>query len=104
MGKIVYSLQEAQVLSEAGRRHSTTARPHSVLGYPPPEAQLRPSEQSRPAVRRGSPATIDPGHVLSTLLPEHEMQAGHVGFKIAYLAEHEPLTRSSAGMVATGIQ
>ncbi len=32
------------------------------------------------------------------------MQAGHVGFKIAYLAEHEPLTRSSAGMVATGIQ
>lgn len=35
-GEIFYSLQEAQVLVEAWRRHYNTVRPHSALGYKPP--------------------------------------------------------------------
>ena len=35
-GEIFYSLAEAKVLSEAWRRHYTTVRPHSSLGYRPP--------------------------------------------------------------------
>jgi putative transposase len=34
--EIFYSLQEAQVLIEAWRRHYNTVRPHSALGYRPP--------------------------------------------------------------------
>ena len=35
-GEIFYSLAEARVLIEAGRRHYNTVRPHSSLGYRPP--------------------------------------------------------------------
>jgi len=37
-GEIFYSLAEAQILIEAWRRHYNTVRPHSSLGYRPPEA------------------------------------------------------------------
>ena len=36
-GEIFYSLAEAKVLIEAWRRHYNTIRPHSSLGYRPPE-------------------------------------------------------------------
>jgi transposase InsO family protein len=40
--EIFYSLREAEVLIERWRRHDTTIRPHSALGYrpPAPEAML----------------------------------------------------------------
>jgi len=35
-GEVLFSLAEAQVLIEAWRRHYSTVRPHSSLGYTPP--------------------------------------------------------------------
>jgi transposase InsO family protein len=35
-GEIFYSLAEAKVIIEAGRRHYNTEHPHSSLGYRPP--------------------------------------------------------------------
>ena len=40
--EVVHSLREAQVLVEAWRRHSDTARPHSALGYRPPAPEAIP--------------------------------------------------------------
>ena len=41
-GEIFYSLKEAQIIIEQGRRHYNTKRPHSALGYrsPVPEASV----------------------------------------------------------------
>ena len=36
-GEIFYSLKEAQVVIEQWRVHYNTKRPHSALGYRPPE-------------------------------------------------------------------
>ena len=43
-GEILYSLAEAKVLTEAWRRHYSTIRPHSSLGYrsPAPETASPP--------------------------------------------------------------
>ena len=35
-GEIFYSLKEAQIIIEQGRRHYNTKRPHSALGYQSP--------------------------------------------------------------------
>ena len=35
-GEIFYSLREAQIIIEEGRKHYNTKRPHSALGYRPP--------------------------------------------------------------------
>ena len=40
--EIFDGLREAQVLSEAGRRHDDTVRPHSALGYRPPAPEAAP--------------------------------------------------------------
>ena len=36
-GEIFYSLKEAQIIIESWRNHYNTKRPHSALGYRPPE-------------------------------------------------------------------
>ena len=36
-GEIFYSLKEAQTVIESWRTHYNTRRPHSALGYRPPE-------------------------------------------------------------------
>lgn len=46
-GELFYSLKEAQILIEAGRRHYNTVRPHSALGWLPPAPEVSPT---RPAV------------------------------------------------------
>ena len=35
-GEIFYSLREAQIIIDKWRKHYTTKRPHSALGYRPP--------------------------------------------------------------------
>lgn len=35
-GEIFYTLREAQILIEGWRKHYSTKRPHSALGYRPP--------------------------------------------------------------------
>jgi putative transposase len=44
-GEIFYTLQEAQVLIEAWRRHYNTRRPHSSLGYRPPAPETISSQR-----------------------------------------------------------
>jgi len=39
-GEIFYTLKEAQIMIEVWRRHYNTIRPHSSLGYCPPEALI----------------------------------------------------------------
>lgn len=59
-GEIFYTLEEAQVLIEAWRRHYNSMRPHSSLGYrpPAPEAVLWPgSPASSPTARLATPIT-----------------------------------------------
>lgn len=45
-GEIFYTLAEARVLIKAGRRHYNTARPHSSVGYRPPETATPPCPPS----------------------------------------------------------
>jgi len=63
-GEIFYSLAEAKIIIESLRRHYTTKRPHSSLGYRPPA----PDVVSWPASPSGaaSPATpaVAPGPVM----------------------------------------
>ena len=40
-GELFYTLQEAQVLVERGRRQYNTRRPQSALGYRPPAPETR---------------------------------------------------------------
>ena len=40
-GELFYTLQEAHVLVERGRRQYNTHRPHSALGYRPPAPEAR---------------------------------------------------------------
>ena len=35
-GELLYTLQEARIMTERGRRHYNTVRPHSSLGGQPP--------------------------------------------------------------------
>jgi len=42
-GEIFYTLREAQILVERGRRHYNEVRPHSSLGYKPPAPQTKQS-------------------------------------------------------------
>jgi transposase InsO family protein len=48
-GEIFYTLKEAQVLIEAWQRHDDTIRPHSSLGYRPPEPETRTPGRPDPA-------------------------------------------------------
>ena len=54
-GEIFYSLAEAKIVIESWRRHYNTKRPHSSLGYRPPNPEVIqwPASPSGPA----SPAT-----------------------------------------------
>ena len=63
-GEIFYTLKEAQVLIERWRRHYSTVRPHSSLGYRPPapapgsrHGPTRPSAQS--CVSRGQSTALE---------------------------------------------
>ncbi|QDL94113.1 IS3 family transposase (plasmid) [Paroceanicella profunda] len=47
-GEIFYSLREAQILIERWRRHYTTVRPHSALGYRPPAPEATIPMDHRP--------------------------------------------------------
>ena len=47
-GEIFYSLREAQIIIEEWRRHYNTKRPHSALGYRPPEPEAIISMDQRP--------------------------------------------------------
>ncbi len=38
-GEIFYSLREAQIIIESWRKHYNTKRPHSALGYRPPDPE-----------------------------------------------------------------
>lgn len=38
-GEIFYTLREAQILIEEWRKHYSTKRPHSALGYRPPASE-----------------------------------------------------------------
>jgi len=40
-GELFYTLQEAQILTERWRIHSTTVRPHSSLEGQPPAPEAR---------------------------------------------------------------
>jgi transposase InsO family protein len=55
-GEIFYSLAEAKIVIESGRRHYNAVRPHGSLGYKPPAPEVfvpalaaRAAAQSRPA-------------------------------------------------------
>ena len=51
-GEIFYTLKEAQVLIEQGRKHYNTVRPHSALGYRPPAPETTlPSNQMSQSLR-----------------------------------------------------
>ena len=39
-GEVFYSLREAQIPIESGRRHYNTVRPHGSLGYRPPASEV----------------------------------------------------------------
>jgi transposase InsO family protein len=55
--EIFYSLREVEVLIERWRRHYNTVRPHSALGYRPPEALLPwPSGPAYAPLRQGQTA------------------------------------------------
>jgi putative transposase len=54
--EVFHSLREAQLLTEAWRRHYNTVRPHSALGYRPPAPEAVP--WPRPA---GPPLPPTPG-------------------------------------------
>ena len=54
-GEIFYSLNEAQTVIEAWRRHYNTVRPHSSLGYRPPAPESVPWPPA-PASSPGAPA------------------------------------------------
>ncbi len=43
-GEVFYTLTEAQILIERGRKHYNQERPHSALGYRPPAPQTKTSE------------------------------------------------------------
>ena len=47
-GEIFYSLREAQILIEEWRKHYNTKRPHSALGYRPPEPEAIVQMDQRP--------------------------------------------------------
>ena len=56
--EIFYTLKEAQVLIESGRRHYDAIRPHGSLGYrpPAPETIVMPSWPPGSATLRRSPS------------------------------------------------
>ncbi|BCB18111.1 hypothetical protein OCUBac02_10050 [Bosea sp. ANAM02] len=39
-GEIFYTLAEAKIAVESGRRHFNTVRPHGSLGYKPPAPEV----------------------------------------------------------------
>ena len=53
-GEIFYNLTEAKVLIERWRNHYNTIRPHSTLGYKPPEPQTTlPTHANKPLANGG---------------------------------------------------
>lgn len=48
IGKIFYSLREAQIIIESWRKHYNTKRPHSALGYRPPAPEAIITMDQRP--------------------------------------------------------
>jgi putative transposase len=53
-GEIFYSLKEAQSVIERWRVHYNTRRPHSSLGYRPPEPAAFQSHASKPLATAAS--------------------------------------------------
>ena len=51
-GKIFYSLKEAQIIIEKWRRHYNTKRPHSALGYRPPDPGTIVPMKTRPVMHQ----------------------------------------------------
>jgi putative transposase len=49
-GEVFRSLREAQILIERWRRHYNTVRPHSALGYRPPESETFVPTDQRPTM------------------------------------------------------
>ena len=79
-GELFYTLQEAQILTERWRIHSTTVRPHSSLeGQPPaPEVWRREYNESRPhrALQDRTPEEFAK-RVAENQLSEPLITAGH---------------------------
>jgi putative transposase len=84
-GEIFYSLQKAQTVIEAWRRHFNTARPHSSLGYRPPAPKSVPWPPA-PASSPGAPAatrnvvpqprlTFQPDHSVGQVTVREEEEA-----------------------------
>jgi len=66
--EVIYSLREAEVLTERWRRYCNSIRPHSALGYrpPAPEAVLPwPAGPAYAPLRHGQPAKPHHGPTLS---------------------------------------
>ena len=61
-GEIFYTLTEAQILIEAWRQHYNSVRPHSSLGYRPPD----PEAATSPWLPFGSASL----HLRSTMVSE----------------------------------
>ena len=60
-GEIFYSLREAQIIIESGRKHYNTKRPHSALGYRPPAPEAIAPMDQRPIMHQLSNWTTQMG-------------------------------------------
>ena len=49
-GEILYSLRKTQIIIERSRKHYTTKRPHSALGYQPPAPETIMPMNQRPVM------------------------------------------------------
>lgn len=64
-GEIFYSLREAQILIEGGRKHDNTRRPHNALGYRPPAPETIVPMDPRPTMHQLSNWTIQVGLLMT---------------------------------------
>ena len=62
-GEIFYSLKEAQIIIEQGRRHYNTKRPHSALGYQSPITDHRFRKPAFPWTEAWSCTNIQTGQL-----------------------------------------
>jgi putative transposase len=63
-GEIFYSLGEAKIIIESWRRHYTTKRPHSSLGYRPPDPEVVSWPASQPGPDSPATPTVAPRPVM----------------------------------------